>query len=182
MTCSFALPFETLTVSVTGPPYVTIGVDAASETDGGGPETTIVPVCVDLNVSRYLNVPATLNSRVQLPFGLITGDANCPPVATTWRFTVSLFTQVMLSPLAIVTFAGANPPVLIVTVFGAAAWAAGAATASAAAAVTRIFGVFIGLTPSRRYGRFHRSGRVPNSLARGISRTFTWRIRVSCAA
>ena len=61
---------------------------------------------------------------------------------------MSLFTQVMLSPLAIVTFAGENPPVLIVTVFVVAACAVGAATASAAAAVTRIFGVFIGWTPS----------------------------------
>src|SRR3954451_1436554 len=135
MTCSFALPFETLPVSVTGPPYVTIGVDAASDTEGGGPETTIVPVCVDLKVSRYLNVPATLNSRVQLPPGLITGDANWPPVATTCRLTVSLFTQVMLSPLAIVTLAGENPPVLIVTVFVVAACAAGAATARTAATV-----------------------------------------------
>jgi hypothetical protein len=45
------------------------------------------------------------------------------------------------------TFAGVNPPGLIVTVFVVAACAAGAATASAAAMVTRIFGVFIGLDP-----------------------------------
>src|SRR5512135_1574840 len=94
-----------------------VGAEAASDTDGGGPLTTIVPVWADLNASRYLNVPATANSRVQVPPGLITGEANCPPVATTWRLTVSLLTQVMLSPLAIVTLAGENPPVLIVTVF-----------------------------------------------------------------
>ena len=76
MTCSFALPLETLPVSVTGPPKVTIGAVAASDTEGGGPETTIVAVWADLNASRYLNVPATVNWRVQLPPALITGDAN----------------------------------------------------------------------------------------------------------
>src|SRR5690348_12432703 len=99
MTCSLAFPFDTFPPSVTEPPYMTIGAEAASETDGGGPATTIVPVWVDLKVSRYLNVPATGNWRVQLPPGLMTGDANWPPVATTCRLTVSLFTQVMLSPL-----------------------------------------------------------------------------------
>src|SRR6478735_5363800 len=100
---------ETVPVSVTFVPDVTIGAEASSVSVGGRPLTTSLPVSFGCSSSLYVYVPEARNVNENVWFGLMIGETNWPLSASTWWFELSRFFQVTVSPSVIVVDLGEKP-------------------------------------------------------------------------
>src|SRR5918911_3242100 len=145
VTFSPALRLETTPATVEGVPATTIGAEAPSVSDGGGPLTVIRPLSDGLIASWYAKRPAVRNVNEYVLPGARIGEANEPSSATTWWFVVSAFLQVTVSPKSIVTELGEKPDFVILTVVVAAPAGDAVASTPSPASTTSSLRIFFPL-------------------------------------